>query len=169
MPPPAIIRPERPSDIPDIARVTRQAFLTHPHSSHTEEFIIESLRRSGALSVSLVAELDSHVVGHVAFSPVTISDGSQNWYGLGPVSVAPEFQRQGIGTALVKTGLDALRNRGAKGCVLLGEPEFYARFGFTNRAELRLEGVPQEFFLSLVFDSPPASGEVTYHASFLEG
>ena len=74
-------------------------------SNHTEQFIIEALRSARALTVSLVAEVDGIVVGHIAFSPVTMSDGTSAWYGLGPVSVHPEYQRNGIGKALIQEGL----------------------------------------------------------------
>jgi putative acetyltransferase len=84
--------------------VTIAAFKTLEISNHTEQFIIEALRAAKALTVSLVAEMDVRVIGHIAFSPVTISDGTPNWYGLGPVSVLPEHQRKGIGNALIKEG-----------------------------------------------------------------
>lgn len=160
------IRPECPADETTIVEVTRLAFLSHPRSSHTEQFIVQALRKANALPVSLVAEHSSSVVGHIAFSPVTISDGSRNWYGLGPISVLPEFQRQGIGSALIERGLGMLQALGADGCILLGNRTFYGRFGFTNVPGLVLAGVPQEFFLSLSFGSASAHGEVTYHAAF---
>lgn len=160
------IRPEKSGDIEIIAHITELAFRSHPYSNQTEQFIITELRQADALSVSLVAEIDSQVVGHIAFSPVIISDGSQNWYALGPISVTPEFQRQGIGQALVNAGLDALRSLRAEGCVLVGDPGFYGRFGFRNRQECTLAGVPPEFFLSLPLGLHPAVGNVTLHAAF---
>ena len=105
-----IIRNETDSDVDAITEVTIAAFQTLEISKNTEHFIIETLRAAKALAVSLVAELDGRVIGHIAFSPVTISDGTQNWYGLGPVSLYPEYHRQGIGKALVKEGLLRLRN-----------------------------------------------------------
>jgi predicted N-acetyltransferase YhbS len=162
----ATIRPERPADTQAISRVTELAFRLHPHSSHTEHFIINGLRRSGALSVSLVAEVEGEVVGHIAFSPVTIADDSRDWYGLGPVSVEPGFQRRGIGKSLIEAGLAALRSLNAEGCVVLGEPGFYDRFGFSSRAECFLEGVPAGYFQSLAFGRHQAVGKVTYHAAF---
>src|SRR4030066_1845957 len=80
------IRDETAADIPIIAEVTVAAFETLAISNHTEQFIIAALRAAKALTVSLVAELDGRVVGHIAFSPVIISDGTRNWYGLGPGS-----------------------------------------------------------------------------------
>jgi putative acetyltransferase len=115
-----IIRNETRPDIEAISEVTENAFRTLPFSSHTEQFIINALRDANALTISLVAEVDGRVVGHIAFSPVTISDGSPNWYGLGPVSVLPEYWKQGVGSALVNEGLSRLKALGAKGCALVG-------------------------------------------------
>lgn len=160
------IRPERFADVAAITNITREAFCGHPHSSHTEEFIIEALRRENALTISLVAEREGEVVGHIAFSPVDISDGSQNWYGLGPMAVKPTMQRGGIGRDLIVCGLALLREIGAEGCVILGEREFYGRFGFRNRKELTLAGVPAEYFLQLPFAAQLPVGQVTYHVAF---
>lgn len=118
------------------------------------------------LAVSLVAEVDGRVVGHVAFSPVTISDGTRDWYGLGPVSVLPEYQRQGIGTTLVRAGLARLRDLHARGCCLVGHPGYYRRFGFENVPGLVVEGVPQEVFFALPLDGQPPRGIVTFHDGF---
>jgi len=160
------IRCESPSDTEAIAEVTTAAFLTAPHSSHTEQFIVAKLRQAGALSLSLVADLESQVIGHIAFSPVIIADGSTDWYGLGPLSVAPLFQRRGIGQALVRTGLKRLRERGARGCVVLGSPEYYRRFGFAATSHMILPGAPPMCFMSLPFTGLDPRGEVTYHEAF---
>jgi putative acetyltransferase len=164
-----VIRPETGADIAAIAEVTSAAFETLEISQHTEQFIIEALRAARALTVSLVAELDGHVVGHVAFSPVTISDGSQNWYGLGPVSVLPEYQRKGIGKALIEQGLSRLRGLNARGCCLVGHPEYYKRFGFKNLPGFVHEGVPPEVFVALSFDGNAPRGTVTFHEGFKAG
>ena len=126
------IRSETSDDIADIAQVTIAAFNTLEISTHTEHFIIEALRASNALTVSLVAEMDGRIVGHIAFSPVTMSDCTQDWYGLGPLSVLPVYQRQGIGKALVRAGLAQLKLMHARGCCLVGHPEYYKKFGFSN-------------------------------------
>jgi putative acetyltransferase len=105
-------------------------------------------------------------VGHIAFSPVTVSDGSRNWYGLGPVSVLPEHQRRGIGKTLIEEGLARLKKLGAKGCCLVGHPQYYRKFGFQNVPGLVLEGVPQEVFFALSFDGRFPRGEVTFNAAF---
>ena len=117
-----IVRKETESDIEAISQVTIAAFKTLPISNQTEQFIIKALRAAGALTLSLVAEFEGRVVGHVAFSPVIISDGTEGWYGLGPVSVLPEYQKQGIGKSLINEGLSLLRQMGGRGCVLVGDP-----------------------------------------------
>ena len=117
-----IVRPEQDGDIDAIRALTETAFKTAPHADGTEHLIIDRLRAAGALTLSLVAEVDGVVAGHVAFSPVTVSDGSAGWYGLGPISVDPSRQGEGIGGKLIREGLDRLKALGATGCVLLGDP-----------------------------------------------
>ena len=166
MNPKIIIRSERDADANAIAEVTAAAFRTLEISNQTEQFIIEALRAAGALKLSLVAELDGRVIGHVAFSPVTISDGTANWYGLGPVSVLPELQRQGVGKALIREGLSRLKEMGAGGCCLVGHPEYYVKFGFQKLPGLVLEGVPPEVFFGLSFDGHIPQGSVDFHEAF---
>jgi putative acetyltransferase len=160
------IRNERPGDIASIAYVTEEAFKTLEISNHTEQFIINALRSAEALTISLVAEMDGNVIGHIAFSPVTMSDGTSDWYGLGPVSVLPDYQSQGVGKALMEEGLSRLNDINAKGCCLVGHPEYYKKFGFKNVTELVHEGVPQEVFFVLSFDGNIPRGEVTFHDAF---
>jgi putative acetyltransferase len=162
-----IIRKETVADIEAITEVTIAAFRTLPISNHTEQFIISALRAANALTISLVAEIDGRVVGHIAFSPVIISDGSLNWYGLGPVSVLPEYQRQGIGKSLIQDGLSLLKGLGSQGCVLVGDPNYYKRFGFRNIPDLVHEGIPQEVFLALPFSEKIPQGIVVFHKGFL--
>jgi putative acetyltransferase len=160
------IRSETSADVGAIAEVTVAAFQTLAISNHTEQFIVAALRAAEALTVSLVAEVDGRVVGHIAFSPVKISDGSPNWYGLGPVSVLPECQRKGIGRALIRAGISRLKELGARGCCLVGHPEYYRRFGFQNIRGLVHEGVPKEVFFILSFDGHIPQGIVEFHAGF---
>lgn len=160
------IRLEMPGEAAAIDAVTVAAFQNAPHTSHTEQFIVEALRAAGALSVSLVAEAEGAVVAHVAVSPVTISDGTPNWYGLGPISVLPQRQGEGIGSALMDAALAALRELNAAGCVVLGDPAFYGRFGFRPEAGLVLPDVPAEYFMSLAFDANLPQGSVSYHVAF---
>jgi putative acetyltransferase len=162
-----IIRKETASDIDTITEVTIAAFKTLPISNHTEQFIICALRAAGALTISLVAEIDGRVVGHIAFSPITISDGAKDWYGVGPVSVLPEHQKQGIGKSLIKEGLSLLKELGGQGCALVGDPNYYRRFGFQNYAELVHEGVLQDVFLALPLTGKVPQGVVMFHKGFM--
>jgi putative acetyltransferase len=166
MNPTIVIRNEMDEDVSTITEVTIAAFKTLAISNHTEQFIIEALRAADALTVSLVAEVNGRVIGHIAFSPMTISDGTPNWYGLGPVSVLPEHQRQGIGKALIWEGLSRLKDLNARGCCLVGHPDYYKKFGFKNVSGLMLEGVPQEVFFTLSFDGHTPRGSVTFHEGF---
>ena len=166
MNPSIVIRNETNADIDAITEVTVAAFKTLEISNNTEQFIITGLRVAEALTVSLVAELKGEVVGHIAFSPVTVSDGTLNWYGLGPVSVSPTYHRQGIGTALVQEGLSRLKQFGAAGCCVVGHPDYYRKFGFENPPGLVLEGVPPEVFFALSFDDHTPEGTVVFHEAF---
>lgn len=167
MQPHVVVRDETDADAALIAEVTIAAFKTLAISNHTEQYIIEALRAARALTVSLVAEQAGSIVGHIAFSPVTIADGTPGWYGLGPLSVLPGYQRQGIGSALIREGLSRLRQLNAAGCCLVGHPAYYPRFGFAPIAGLFLEGVPSEVFFALPFSEPPPQGAVQFHAAFL--
>lgn len=161
-----LIRSETGADVEAIAEVTRAAFETLEISEHTEQFIVAALRAAKALTLSLVADADGRVVGHIAFSPVTISDSSPGWYGLGPVSVLPEHQRHGVGGALIREGLSRLKQLGAQGCCLVGHPGYYGRFGFQNTPGLGLLGVPAEAFFALSLDGQVPRGLVEFHTAF---
>ncbi|MCG8610486.1 MAG: N-acetyltransferase [Pseudomonadales bacterium] len=161
-----IIRREQSGDAQAIHDVTVAAFLDALHTDHTEQFIVKALRESGALSISLVAEYGGKTVGHVALSPVTISDGADSWYGLGPISVLPDSQNNGIGTKLMNAAIQELAEIKAKGCVLLGDPGYYHRFGFEPRAELVLPDVPPEYFQALLIQGELPRGIVAYHDAF---
>ncbi len=166
MNPKIVIRSETEADVDAIREVTVAAFKTLAISNHTEPFIIEALRAAKALAVSLVADWDGRVLGHIAFSPVTISDGTRGWYGLGPVSVLPAYQRQGIGQALIREGLSRLRAMQARGCCLVGHPDYYWKFGFENVPGLVHEGVPPEEFFALSFAGRYPQGTVVFHEGF---
>lgn len=160
------IRPETAADAPAIAALTTAAFAGAPHASGTEAAIVAALRAAGALSLSLVAVEAGRIIGHVAFSPVRIDGRDRGWFGLGPISVAPDRQGRGIGAALIREGLARLRECGAGGCVLLGDPGYYTRFGFVADPGLRLPEVPPHYFLRLVLAGPPPVGSVAYHPGF---
>ncbi len=161
-----IVRPETPQDVEAIRRVNIGAFKNHPFSQQTEHLIVEALRAADALDTSLVAEFDGSVVGHIAFSRSQIGDKASGWYLLGPVAVLPDFQGQGIGRALIEAGLGALRSEGAKGCVLVGDPAFYTRFGFEQAPGVICAGVPDENVLCLRIAGPMPLGEVSHHPAF---
>lgn len=159
------IRLERSEDIPAIRDLIGHAFRSISHSDQTEAAIVDRLRSAGALTLSLVA-VDGDVVGHVAFSPVSIEGATGDWYGLAPLAVRPGRQGRGIGNALVREGLERLRAAGARGCVLLGEPDYYARFGFKTFPGLTLANVPPEYFLAFAFGGDHPEGSVLYHPAF---
>lgn len=160
------IRPERPADMLIIRQLTDAAFKGADYSSGTEGAIIGALRAADALSVSLVATIDEAVVGHVAFSAVTIDGADIGWFGLGPVSVQPDLQAKGIGGALIREGLKRLRSAGAKGCIVLGDPTYYRRFGFEHDPALTYDGAPPEYFMRLSLDGSKVSGAAAYHPAF---
>lgn len=162
------IRNEQSQDIEAISRLTEAAFRNEEYSSHTEHFIVNALRRTGQLSISLVAAEHDEILGHVAISPVSISSGVTGWYGLGPISVRPDRQGKGkgIGSALMKAALQQLRQQGAAGCVVLGDPAYYGRFGFKAHPGLELPDVPPEYFQALSFTGELPVGVVKYAAAF---
>lgn len=160
------IRNENKGDFEPIHRVTVLAFRDAPHTDHTEQFIVKALRRADALFLSQVAESDGEVIGHVAISPVNVSDGSANWFGLGPISVLPEYQGKGFGSKLMQNALADLSEKGAAGCVVLGDPSYYGRFGFKVVGGLVFPGVPVEYFQALSFGGVFPQGEVAYHEAF---
>jgi putative acetyltransferase len=161
-----LIRPERASDIEAIRRVNIEAFADHPVSRQTEHLIVEALRADGALAVSLVADVDDEVVGHIALSPAPVGEVTDGWLLVGPVAVLPRLQRRGIGSRLVEAGLAAARKAGALGCVLVGDPAYYGRFGFAACRSAVYEGVPGEYLLGLSFAGDEPVGAVTAHAAF---
>jgi len=134
-----IIRPEQPQDIAAIRYVNEQAF-----GGSAEANAIEALRDRGAATLSLVAVIADQVVGHLFFSPATIESPDRSWPGLGlaPLSVLPDYQRQGIGTALMNAGLEECRRLGHERVIVLGHPDYYPRFGFERASQY---GVRFEF------------------------
>ena len=164
------LRHETHDDVAVIEAVTVAAFADAPHTSHTEQFIVRALRTANELTLSIVADEHGQVVGHVALSPVTITDGhghkAEGWYGLGPISVLPNRQGQGIGSRLMEQALAELQAMQAAGCVLLGDPAYYARFGFQAHAGLQLPGVPPGYFTALAFDGPVPEGIAHYSDAF---
>ncbi|MCP8689867.1 GNAT family N-acetyltransferase [Marinobacterium sedimentorum] len=166
------IREEKPGDLEAVEALTYLAFENHPYhvpgAKPTEHLIVNRLRASGALTLSLVAEEGGVIVGHIAFSPVTVEGQACGWFGLGPVSVRPERQGQGIASQLIRQGLRNLEARGAEAVVLVGEPAYYGRFGFKANPDLVFPGVPAEYFvvLRLREDIKVPAGLVGFHKAF---
>ena len=161
-----IIRPETPQDYGAIQQINMDAFADHPFSHQTEHLIVNALRDAGALTISLVAEDEGEVVGHIAFSPALIDEEDLNWFTLGPIAVAPNRQRQGIGSRLVEAGIEALRALQANGCLLVGDPAYYLRFGFRHSQSLSVEHVPPEYFMCLPLTGEIPHGAVSHHPAF---
>ncbi|MBO6726783.1 MAG: N-acetyltransferase [Rhizobiaceae bacterium] len=160
------IRDEQPGDEQAIHALTDKAFAGAPYSDGTEAEIVRLLRAAGDLALSLVAEEDDTIVGHVAFSPLTIRGDDGPWFGLGPISVEPKHQKQGIGRALVAEGLARLRERGARGCALIGDPNVYKGMGFESDGKLSYGEVPAKYVQRIVFIGAAPQGELHYAPAF---
>lgn len=161
-----LIRAEQSGDQDAIAAVTSAAFAAVVESSQTESAIVAALRSARALTLSLVAKDQDVIVGHVAFSPVQIDGRDGPWVGLGPVSVTPRRQREGIGAILIREGLSRLAASGTELVVLLGHPDYYPRFGFAHDPALTYENYVTPAFQRLVLSGGLQTGRVTYHQAF---
>jgi putative acetyltransferase len=148
------IRGEEPRDVAAIRDVNRQAF-----GEDAEGQIVDALRDNGAVTASLVAVDSGAVVGHIMFSPLSV--GALVGAGLGPMAVLPSRQRQGVGSRLVKAGIERLRDNGCPFVVVLGHPEFYPRFGFERAGDYGITcawDVPPEAFMVCVLNPAVVSG-----------
>ncbi len=161
-----VIRKEQPADIDAIRDVTELAFRGAAHTCGREHLLVGDLRDAGALSLSLVAIAESGIVGHAALSPVAIPNATGRWYGLGPISVLPACQRRGVGSALMHAALAWLTGQGAAGCVLVGDPAYYVRFGFAADPLLQVDGVPPEVTLSIRLRPNADRGTAQFHPAF---
>ncbi len=160
------IRNENANDVKKIYAITKAAFKNMPYSAGDEQDLINALRDDGALSVSLVAERGIEIVGHIAFSRVMIDCQPGNWFDLGPVSVRPGLQSLGIGSALIREGISRITALDADGCVLLGYPTYYNRFGFAHDSGLTYNGEPNPNFQYLKIRGVTPKGDVRYHPAF---
>ncbi|GGF45343.1 N-acetyltransferase [Azorhizobium oxalatiphilum] len=159
-----LIRDETANDIPAISRVVTEALKLLPQATGTEADIVETLRTQGALALSLVAEEEGLVIGYLAASAARI--GEQHGWGLiGPLAVLPSRHRQGIGSALMSEALRRLRTD-SRGAALVGDPTYYARFGFRAFPGLKVAGCPPEVVQALPFDSTEPRGELIHHPAF---
>ncbi|EBA13912.1 GNAT family N-acetyltransferase [Roseobacter sp. CCS2] len=156
-----IIRAETPADHQAIYNLTRDAFAPMSFSDGSEPGIVNQLRADGDLTLSLVAE-QKEIIGHVAFSPAKISGGEGAWYGLGPISARADMQKQGIGTKLAHTGLGLLRELGAAGCVLTGNPDVYCPMGFSNDHALTYSGLNPKYILFITLNGTAPKGEINF-------
>lgn len=165
-----IIRHEQNADAEAISRLHYAAFLNHPQhppgAEPVEHLIVERLRAAGALTLSLVAEEDGAVAGHIAISPAAVGDASRGWFLLGPIGVLPGCQGRGIGSALMRETMDIMKRQGAAGIVLVGDPGFYERFGFASRQGLTHAGVPSQYVLAAIFGDAHPSGAIAAHEAF---
>jgi putative acetyltransferase len=154
----AIIRPERPEDSSQIRHVNELAF-----GQPAEADLVDNLRRACAEALSLVAEEDDGAIaGHILFTPVVVEGGLPLGMGLAPMAVRPDRQRQGIGSELVRRGLEILRERGCPFVVVVGHPEYYPRFGFEPASKHGLvsqwKGMRDAAFMVLVLDAHALAG-----------
>lgn len=160
------IRPETKSDYPAIRLITELAFRNKPYAGGDEQDVIDRLRDRHALTLSLVAVADDTVIGHVAFSPAIAADESHPWFALGPISVLPDHQNQGIGTALIHEGMQRLTELGALGCILTGDPAYYSRFGFQLSPDNAPNSEPAEYFMTKWLTTTRPSGKFSFHQAF---
>jgi putative acetyltransferase len=165
------IRPEGPGDAARVRRINQLAF-----GQLAEADLVERLRQACTDSLSLVAE-DDAVVGHILFTPVVVESAARPILGMGlaPMAVLPDRQRQGIGSQLVRRGLDILRERSCPFVVVVGHPEYYPRFGFepasTHGLASQWEGMPDAAFMVMVLDAhvmAGVTGVATYREEFNE-
>jgi putative acetyltransferase len=161
-----LIRPERADDHIEIHDITKRAFAPMPFADGDEQELIGKLRNADTLAVSLVAEMDGTVVGQITLTPAFAADGSPGWYALGPIAVAPEQQSQGIGGQLIHAATAWLREQDAAGCVLVGNPAYYSRFGFVGYPTLAPDGEPAEYFQILPLRVCQPNVVVGFHPLF---
>ena len=161
-----LLRPERPEDHAVLGGLITSAFAGKPYAEGDEAELLVALRKADALALSLVAERNGVVVGQVAFSPARAPGGDARWYALGPVAVLPAHQGQGVGSRLIRAGLEALTARGADGCILVGDPAYYVRFGFVLAPENAPAGQPADHFMVKVLGGRRPEGPISFHEAF---
>jgi len=143
------IRQETERDYPASEQVIREAFEDAEYSDHKEHLLVADLRKSEVFvpGLSLVAEHEGEIVGHIIFTKLVIKDGDEQHesLALAPVSVLPRYQRKGIGSALIRTGLEVARGLGFSSVIVLGHEDYYPRFGFSPACD---RGIRSPFFVS---------------------
>jgi len=165
-----LIRAETENDHAAVYAVNASAF-----ELPSEAILVDALREHAEPYVSLVAELDGILVAHIMFSPVSLSGNpALMLMGLGPMAVVSEHQREGIGSALIREGLERCRQLGVKGVVVLGHPAYYPRFGFRPSTQFGIDSeyeVPEEVFMIMELEAGALNGitgRISYHDAFME-
>jgi putative acetyltransferase len=151
-----------------IRTVIEDAFRGAAHGDGAEGALVDALRRNGDLIESLVARGDAGaIVGHIGFSPIAIADGTPGWVQLAPLSVVPTCQRQGIGSALIAAGVQKMADMGMAGIALVGDPAYYARFGFTQAHDCTIGGGMDPYLQVRAIDpASRPSGKITLARAF---
>jgi len=167
------IRQEQTADYPLVFELTEQAFRAMPFADGDEQFLVEALRKNKAFipALSLVAETDNRIVGHILFTPLQIINGDKvfNTLTLAPVSVLPGYQNQGIGSKLIEEGHRIAGMLGYNSCFVLGHPDYYPRFGYRSTVKWGIpppHGAPPEAFMAVEL-LPGALNGVTGETRFL--
>ena len=163
------IRKEKDSDKENIWKVNAETFETEAEAN-----LVNALRDSGISFISLVAEEDEKIVGHILFTPVELigDDSGLKLLGLAPMAVLPKFQKKDIGSQLVKTGKEKCSTEGYDAIVVLGHPEYYPKFGFIPSVKYGIKSeydVPDEAFMVLELKKGSLknkNGVIKYHAAF---
>ena len=163
-----VIRRQSIGDRDAIRSLTARAYSGLSFSDGTEPFVIDALREANSLTLSLVAALREQIVGRVTFSELG-SPAQSGWLALGPVSVEPPLQRRGVGSQLIEAGLQAIREQGAKGCVLAGDHRYYHRFGFVVAPAFAPPQYPPQHFQVLRFGDSVPDAPVAFHPAFSSG
>lgn len=156
------IREEALRDAQAVFDLTQAAYAPMPFADGNEADLPARLRADGMLTLALVAEEAGRIVGEVAFSPAALSGSDGQWHALGPISVAPDRQRQGIGRALVAEGLSRLRAAGSDGVVLIGNPEVYHHYGFASFPGLTYRDLDTSLVMAHAFGDRQPSGEIAF-------
>lgn len=167
------IRKEKPADYQTVFEIVELAFRTMPNADGDEQFLVEELRKNKAFipELSLVAEKEDKLVGHILFTPLQIINGDKvfNSLTLAPVAVLPEYQNQGIGSKLIAEGHKIAKTLGFNSCFVLGHPDYYPRFGYQPTGKWGIpppHGAPPEAFMAVELITNSLTG-VTGVAKFL--
>lgn len=163
---PCFIRPESPDDIEAISKVIILAFEGKPYAAGDEAELVLRLRDLGDLAASLVAVCEGEVVGQICFSRAELEGRFCGWYALGPISVLPIYQGQGVGSALMREGLQRIADLGGEGCVLVGDPRYYCRFGFVVAPAHCPDHEPAQYFQVKQIGGKNPVGKFSFHPAF---